>query len=176
MFLCFFVCLFVCFLAFLGPQLWDMEVPRLGVKSKLQLPAYAIATAMPGPSHCSQQSWILNPLSEARNQTCSIMDTSWVLNHLSHDGNSYTVGLKRDLEERIPLDGPRGEELARWGAPASENCFRLFLTLGLEHCSLFLSCKLLLIFQASGSTSLFSEHSGSGWLFLPYILIPRYGT
>ena len=34
------------FLVFLGPHLWQMEVPRLGVKSEPQLPAYTIATAM----------------------------------------------------------------------------------------------------------------------------------
>ena len=49
-----------------------MEVPRLGAESKLQLPAYATATAMQDLSricdlHCSsQQRWVLNPLSEAR--------------------------------------------------------------------------------------------------------------
>ena len=41
----FFSFLFYCFLL-LGPYLGHMEVPRLGVKSKLQLPAYATATAM----------------------------------------------------------------------------------------------------------------------------------
>ena len=30
---------------FLGPHLWHMEVPRLGIELELQLPAYA--TAMP---------------------------------------------------------------------------------------------------------------------------------
>ena len=39
------------FLPFLGPLLWHMDVPRLGVESELQLPAYAIATAMPDLSH-----------------------------------------------------------------------------------------------------------------------------
>ena len=29
--------------------MWDMEVPRLGAESELQLPAYAIATATPDP-------------------------------------------------------------------------------------------------------------------------------
>ena len=33
----------------LGPHPWYMEVPRLGVKWKLQLPAYTTATAMPDP-------------------------------------------------------------------------------------------------------------------------------
>ena len=49
-----------------------MEVPRLGVESELQLPAYTIATAMWDLSRiCDlcrslQQHQILNPLSEAR--------------------------------------------------------------------------------------------------------------
>ena len=48
------------------------EVPRLGVKSELQLLAYATATATPDLSrvcnlhHSSRQYRILNPLSEAR--------------------------------------------------------------------------------------------------------------
>ena len=32
---------------FLGPHLWHMEVPRLGVELELQLLAYTTATAMP---------------------------------------------------------------------------------------------------------------------------------
>ena len=70
---------------FLGPCLQHMEVPRQGVKSELQLLAYATATAMADPScicdlHCSwQQCWILNPLSRAgRDQTSILMDASWV--------------------------------------------------------------------------------------------------
>ena len=48
-----------------------MEVPRLGVKSELQVPAYATATAAPDSSlicdlhHSSRQGRILNPLSGA---------------------------------------------------------------------------------------------------------------
>ena len=59
-----------------------MKDPRLGVKSELQPPAYI--TAMPDLSricnlhHSSQQSHTLNPLSEARDQTCILMDTSQV--------------------------------------------------------------------------------------------------
>ena len=65
---------------FLGPHLWHMEVPRMGVKLKLQ----PLATATPEPSrvcdphHSSQQCRILNPLSEARDQTCILMDTSQI--------------------------------------------------------------------------------------------------
>ena len=78
----FFVCLFV--FAFLGQHPWHMDVPRLGVKSQLQLPAYTTATAMQDPSHVfdlyhsSQQSRILNPVIKARDQTHVLMDTSWV--------------------------------------------------------------------------------------------------
>ena len=48
------------------------EVPRVGIKSELQLQAYAAATPTPDSSHicdlgCSlQQYQMLNPLSEAR--------------------------------------------------------------------------------------------------------------
>ena len=63
------------FFVFLGPHLQPMEVPRLGVESELQLPACTTATATPDPSHICDllhSSWqrrILNPLSEARDQT-----------------------------------------------------------------------------------------------------------
>ena len=66
---------------FLWPHLQHMEVPRLGVQSNLQLPAYAYTTAMPDPSQIcelyssSWQCWILNPLGGARNQTLILMDT-----------------------------------------------------------------------------------------------------
>ena len=72
------------FICFSGPHLRHMEVPRLGVKSKLQLPAYDAATAARNLScicklcHSSRQCWILNPLSRARDQTHILMDTSWI--------------------------------------------------------------------------------------------------
>ena len=42
---------FFFFFCSLGPNLWHTEVPRLGVKSELQLPAYATAiiTLDPAP-------------------------------------------------------------------------------------------------------------------------------
>ena len=46
---------------FLRPNLWHMEVPKLGV-------------LQPQP----QQRWILNPLREARDRTCVLRDTSRV--------------------------------------------------------------------------------------------------
>ena len=57
-----------------------MEVPRLRVKSELQLQAYTTATATPDPSHnCDlarglRQRWILSPLRQARDQACILTD------------------------------------------------------------------------------------------------------
>ena len=76
----------------LGPQCGKWK--GLEVESELQLlaSATATATAMPDPRHIcdlhhnSQQCWIFNPLSEARDQT-----TSWILDKFifeSHNGNS----------------------------------------------------------------------------------------
>ena len=63
--------LFFSFFFFLGLHPWHMEVPKLGVESVLQLPAYATATHNPSYvcnlHHSSWQCWILNPLSKARN-------------------------------------------------------------------------------------------------------------
>ena len=70
------------FFGFLGLHLWHMEVPRLGVKMELLLPAYTTATwdlsRICDLHHSSRQCWILNPLSLARNQTHVLIDTSWV--------------------------------------------------------------------------------------------------
>ena len=80
---CVCVCVSVCvwvgfsfffFWSFLGPHLWHMEVPRLGVKLELelQLLAYAVAIAMWDPScmcdlhHSLWQCCVLNLLSKAR--------------------------------------------------------------------------------------------------------------
>ena len=41
--------LFYLFFVFLGPHLQQMEVPRLGIESELQLLAYTTATAMQDP-------------------------------------------------------------------------------------------------------------------------------
>ena len=66
-------------LVFLGLHLQHTEVPRLGVKSELQLLASTTATATRDPSHIcdphhsSRQQQIPNPLSEARDQTYNLM-------------------------------------------------------------------------------------------------------
>ena len=71
-----------CFV-FLGLHLQHMKVPGLGVELELWLPAYTIATK-PDLSricnlhHNSQQCPLLNPLSEARDQTFFLMDASQI--------------------------------------------------------------------------------------------------
>ena len=75
-----------CFFVFyLGPHLQHMEVPRLGVKSELQLLPYTMATTTWDLSHicsrhhCSWQCQILNPLSKAKDRTHILMDPSQVV-------------------------------------------------------------------------------------------------
>ena len=102
-------CFFVCLLCFLALQPRHVEVPRLEIELELQLPAYATATATPDPSpicdlhRSSWQHWILNPLSEARDQTCILMDTSQVLNLLSHNGNSASTSYMPVLKKEKNL-------------------------------------------------------------------------
>ena len=61
-----------------------MEVPRLGVQLKPQLPAYTTTTARQDLSrvcnlhHSSGQHRILNLLSEARIGSCNPMVPSWI--------------------------------------------------------------------------------------------------
>ena len=61
-----------------------IEVPRLGVKSELLLPAYTTATAMPDLNlicdlhHSSRRCQVLDPLSEARDPTHNLMIPSQI--------------------------------------------------------------------------------------------------
>ena len=90
------------FLVFLGPHPWHMEVPRLGVESELQLPAYTTATEMPDLScvcdlhHSSWQHRIFNPLSNARDRTCILWILIGFVNHLATKGTpvmlNFTLG------------------------------------------------------------------------------------
>ena len=76
--------IFFFFLFFLEPHPQHMKVPRLGDELELQPLAYTTATAMPDPSlvfdlrHSSEQCWIFNPLREARDRSCVLMDTSQI--------------------------------------------------------------------------------------------------
>ena len=71
-----------------------MEVHKPGVTIGAAPAAYTTAAATQDPNcicdlhHGSWQCRILNPLNEARDQTCIPMDTSRVHNLLSHNGNS----------------------------------------------------------------------------------------
>ena len=82
------------FIIFSGLHLRREDVPRLGVESELQLPTFPTATATRDPSracdlhHSSRQRWILHPLSEARDRTGVLMDTSWICLHCATMGNS----------------------------------------------------------------------------------------
>ena len=88
---------------FFGPQTWHIEVPRLGVESELQLPAYATATATQDPScvcdlhHSSWQHQILDPLSEPRNQTCVLMNASQICFHSTTMGTPNLFLFKRKI-------------------------------------------------------------------------------
>ena len=85
-----------------------MEVPRLGVKSELQLLAYATPTATQDPRcicdlhHSSWQCQILNPLREARDRTHILVDSGWV-KLLSHDGNSLPFNLEEGEGKFSPV-------------------------------------------------------------------------
>ena len=79
-----FIIIIIIIIVFSGPLPQHMEVSRLGVQSELQLPVYTTARAMQDPSrvcdlhHSSWQCQILNPLSEARDQTRMLMNASQV--------------------------------------------------------------------------------------------------
>ena len=67
-----YIIIFAYFISYLGLYPWHMEVPKLRVKSELQLPAYITDTAMWDLScifrlhQSSHQCQILNVLSKAR--------------------------------------------------------------------------------------------------------------
>ena len=78
---------FFFFFSFLGPCLQHVEVPRLGVKLELPLPACTTATDTPNPCRVcdlhpgSRRHQILNPLIEARDQNHVLMDTNQICFH-----------------------------------------------------------------------------------------------
>ena len=83
---------FFFFSCFLGPHLWLMEFPRLGIQLELHMPAYTTATAISDPNHVcnlhhsSRQHWILHLLSKARDWTCNLMVPSRIHFHCSTTG------------------------------------------------------------------------------------------
>ena len=92
-----------------------MEVPRLGVELELPLLASATATAAQDPNHVcdrhhsSRPSWILNPLSGVRDQTCILMDAGqfWFLCATTGTPFLHTLDLEtpREQEENCLLRG-----------------------------------------------------------------------
>ena len=104
---------------FLWPHLWHMEVPRLGVKSKLSLPAYTRTAVKQDPSHICNlhrslwQHQIRNLLSKTRDWTWVLRNTSRG-HFLSHDQNFRKVnfwtiyGKVASKEDRVfPIFGLR---------------------------------------------------------------------
>ena len=82
---------------FYGCAPWNMEIPRLGVESELQLLAYTTATTMPAQQqscicglHCRLwQCQMVNSLSEARAWTRTLMDVMFV--SAKPHGNSLKI-------------------------------------------------------------------------------------
>ena len=83
---------FIFIFCFLGLHLQHMKVPRVGVQSEIQQPAYTTATAMQDLSclcyqhHNSWQCQILNPLSETRDRICNLMVPSQISFHCATAG------------------------------------------------------------------------------------------
>ena len=108
----------VIFFFFLGPHPKHMEVPRLGVKSELQLSAWATATATLDSKHICElqrsllQCQILNPLIEARERTVFSRTVHQVLNPLSRNKNSSKVKFLREDATGL-LIGKQAASLSR---------------------------------------------------------------
>ena len=89
----------LCVCVFSGLQLQNMEVPRRGVESELQLPAYATATATQDLNcicdlhHSSWQHWLLNPLSKVRDRNWNLMVPSWIRFHCATTGTPIPPSL-----------------------------------------------------------------------------------
>ena len=88
----------ICFFLFMAtPAAYRSFQP--GAELKLQLPAYSTVMVTLDPScicdlcHSLRQGQTLNPLSKARDQISSLVDTMSVLNPLSHNGNSSIQSL-----------------------------------------------------------------------------------
>ena len=90
-------CVVFLFVCFLGLHLPHMEVPGQGLKWELQLRPMPQPHQMSDPSstcelgHSLWQPWIFNFLSEDRDWTHTLTDTSQVLHLLSHNGNNGNV-------------------------------------------------------------------------------------
>ena len=97
--------IYVYIFCFLGPHQWHMETLRLGIESKLQMPACAIATATWDPSHVcdlhhsSRQHRIADSLSKASGDgTRTPMDTSWIYFCCATTGTPWFFNFNKYLD------------------------------------------------------------------------------
>ena len=78
--------------------------------------ACATATTTPDLSHIAYDHQILNPLSEARDQTCILMDISQVLNLLSHNGISEISAIMNNVAVKFQYTFLCGHKFSTiWG-------------------------------------------------------------
>ena len=83
---------FFSFFFLLQTKQWNRDVPRLGVESEVYLPKHKTKGGRPGASHICEphhSSWprqTLNPLSEGRDETCVLLDTSQIHFHWAMTG------------------------------------------------------------------------------------------
>ena len=64
----------------------------------------------------SQQQQNLKPLSEARDQTCILMDISWLLNQMNHNRNSLSYGSLQGKKMVTPGFSPTDQGAGKgWG-------------------------------------------------------------
>ena len=97
------------FFVFMGPHLQHMEVPRLCSNRSYSCQPTLRPQQLPDLSrihdlhYCSQQCWILNPLSGARDQTLVLMDTSWVCYHWAIMGTLYHKATFKKISSRVSI-------------------------------------------------------------------------
>ena len=113
-YLCIYVCLYVCiylFIAFQGCTCSTWKFPGQGGQIRATALATATATATQDPSHVCNlhhslwQHQTPNPLSEARNQTHILMDTSRIRFHCATTGTQCIfLALEIYLLEALRLD------------------------------------------------------------------------
>ena len=96
---------------FLGPHSRHMEVPRLGVESELQPPAYTTATTRPDLScvwdlhHSWGEHWILHPLTKIRDRTHILVDTSQVHFCWAMMGSPTVISFKGKIMQCVTWEG-----------------------------------------------------------------------
>ena len=109
--------LLVFFFFSLGLYPWQMEVPRLGGRiGAIAASLYHSHGNVGSKPHLqpiphSWQRWIPNPLSEARDQLCILMDTSWICFHCATTGTHENQVLEKlnNLPRDFWLENDRAE-------------------------------------------------------------------